>query len=71
MGLYRPDDSPTQNYLNMEQKFLQFATAINVRPTILDTLIWRQMKYAGSIVLKLLKKHENEKRGFSLSRSYY
>ena len=59
MGLYCNGESPAKHYFKMEQRFLQFAAAIDVNATILDTLIWRQMKYAGNIVLELIKKREN------------
>lgn len=59
MGLYRRDELPAKHYFKMEQRFLQFAVAIDVKPAILDTLIWRQMKDAGNIVLELIKKREN------------
>lgn len=55
MGLYRQDESPGKHYLTMEQRFLDFAARIDVRPSILDALIWRQMKDAGRVALHPLK----------------
>jgi thermostable 8-oxoguanine DNA glycosylase len=56
MGLYRPDESPSKHYFRMEQKFLAFASSISVKASILDALIWRQMKGAGNMVLDLIKR---------------
>jgi N-glycosylase/DNA lyase len=56
MGLYGIGELPTRHYFDMERKFLAFANRINVKASILDALIWRQMKDAGNIVLQLMKK---------------
>jgi N-glycosylase/DNA lyase len=56
MGLYDDRQSPSRNYFDMESKFLDFAHRIDVRPSRLDALIWRQMKDAGSIALEVLKR---------------
>ncbi len=49
IGLYDKNDSVEKDYLSMEKKFINFANAIGVRPAILDTLIWRQMKDTGHL----------------------
>lgn len=43
-GFFTDKLSAERNYYEMEEKFLEFAHALKVRPAILDTLIWRQMK---------------------------
>lgn len=43
-GFFTEDLCVEKNYYEMEDRFLQFANALGVRPAILDTLIWRQMK---------------------------
>lgn len=55
MGLYHSGEAPAKNYFNMEQKFLALSRAIDVRASVLDALIWRQMKDAGNIPLDLIK----------------
>src|SRR5262249_41598769 len=55
MGLYQADESPLKDYFKMEQKFLSFAGAISVKANVLDAIIWRQMKDAGSMALSLIK----------------
>jgi N-glycosylase/DNA lyase len=56
MGLYDLKESPARNYFGMESKFLDFARRIQVKASMLDALIWQQMKDAGSIALDLVKK---------------
>lgn len=56
IGLYSAADSPSKNYLSMEDRFLNFAQKINVKASQLDALIWRQMKNAGNMALRLLEK---------------
>lgn len=55
IGLYSATDSPSKNYLNMEEKFLAFAQIISVKASQLDALIWREMKNSGSMALRSLK----------------
>jgi thermostable 8-oxoguanine DNA glycosylase len=56
MGLYDLKESPAKNYFAMESKFLNFAERIQVKASVLDALIWQQMKDAGSIALELVRK---------------
>lgn len=55
MGLFKKDESPARHYFRMEEKFLTFANNIEVRASLLDALMWRQMKDAGSMIFKLLR----------------
>jgi len=48
-------ESPARHYFLMEEKFLAFANNIEVRASLLDALMWRQMKDAGSMIFKLLR----------------
>ena len=50
VGLYGVDDCVEKGYLCMEDRFLKFARALQVRPAILDTLMWRQMKESGYLL---------------------
>ena len=56
MRLYDDRESPARDYFGMERKFLDFAARINVKASILDALIWRQMKDAGNMALDLVKR---------------
>lgn len=53
---YQKRDSPAKNYLMMESKFLDFANAVQIKASQLDSLIWREMKFAGSIALRILNR---------------
>lgn len=47
MGLFRAGESPTRHYPRLEGRFLAFAASVNVRPAILDNLIWQTMRKLG------------------------
>ena len=47
VGFFYKSDSVTKNYFDMELKFLDFAKGLGVRPSILDNLIWQQMREVG------------------------
>jgi len=49
-GFYSKNDRVERDYARMEERFLQFAQAIGARPSILDAIIWFQMKQAGRLV---------------------
>jgi thermostable 8-oxoguanine DNA glycosylase len=55
VGLFSPSERPSASYLSMEERFLAFARAIEVRPSVLDALIWRQMRSARRLVARLLQ----------------
>ena len=55
MSLYHPKHTPAKDYIEMEDKFLDFANKIEVRASQLDALIWQEMKTAGSMVLRLIR----------------
>ncbi|HEX8475386.1 MAG TPA: hypothetical protein VF666_15250 [Pyrinomonadaceae bacterium] len=65
MGLYKLDESPTKHYFQMEERFIEFARAINVPTSSLDAIIWRQMKNAGSLVFKALSQLDCHRITFS------
>lgn len=44
IGLFNNSEQVENNYFSMEFKFLRFAGAIGVRPSILDALMWSQMR---------------------------
>jgi N-glycosylase/DNA lyase len=49
LGLFSWADTPHRNYLAMESRFLDFAVALDVPASMLDAVIWREMRLAGSI----------------------
>lgn len=51
-GFFDKKLSVEKNYSEMEECFLRFAHAVGVRPAVLDTLIWRQMKDSTPLKLK-------------------
>jgi thermostable 8-oxoguanine DNA glycosylase len=52
IGFFDKSDSPIKSYFHMEAKFLDFARELGVRPSILDTLIWQQMREIGLALTK-------------------
>lgn len=56
MGLYNLKQSPAKEYFYMEDRFLAFANCLGVKASILDALIWRRMKDAGSFVFTLIER---------------
>jgi thermostable 8-oxoguanine DNA glycosylase len=56
MGLYKLGQSPSKEYFQMEDRFLAFANCIGVKASLLDALIWRRMKDAGGLALKLIER---------------
>jgi hypothetical protein len=46
----------------MEERFIRFAWAIGVRPSVLDALIWRDMKVAGHFAREILHHHQKKTR---------
>lgn len=58
MDLYETKLSPARDYLCMEERFLSLAHNIEVRPSELDALIWQEMRFAGNIVMRQIKRGE-------------
>lgn len=54
MGLYKTTDRVARDYLEMERRFLAFATAVGVPAADLDALIWQQMRAAPRTVAQFL-----------------
>lgn len=52
-GIFDNSFSVEKNYYQMEELFLKFACALGIKPAVLDTLIWRQMKDFGSAPSKV------------------
>jgi N-glycosylase/DNA lyase len=54
-GFFHPHYTLTRDYSYLEQCFLKFARAIDVKAAALDLLIWNQMKTINGIAIKILK----------------
>lgn len=59
-GLYSKQDNVQHDYLNMEERFLSFSRALQLRPAILDCLIWDEMRAAGSLPIDMLNVTEQQ-----------
>lgn len=46
-GFYSAKDRVQRDYLDMERRFLHFCRAVGGRPSIVDAIIWSQMRFAG------------------------
>jgi N-glycosylase/DNA lyase len=53
-GLFSLKSDVQRNYLDMEARFLEFSEKLQIRPAILDCLIWDEMRAAGSLPISLL-----------------
>jgi thermostable 8-oxoguanine DNA glycosylase len=47
IGLFDRRQTVPRDYDFMEARFLAFATALNVRPSLLDAVMWREMRELG------------------------
>ncbi len=50
LGLFSASWQPQRHYRRLESAFLAFAAALDVRPSVLDSLIWDYMRRLGPIV---------------------
>lgn len=67
IGLYQ-HQSPSADYLELEQLFLELAAQLNVRASVLDSTIWYQMKTWGKLAdtkngQREVRDHEWKRRG--------
>lgn len=54
-GIFRSRDQLSRDYFGMEERFLEFAQALGVRASLLDNLIWQQMRLCTATVLRMLQ----------------
>jgi N-glycosylase/DNA lyase len=47
IGLFAPHQNVQRDYEAMEARFLEFALAIDIRPSLLDAVMWRTMRKLG------------------------
>lgn len=59
MNIYDIKQNPIKDYVKMEENFLALANGIQVRASQLDSLIWQEMKSAGNMVLRHIRKSIN------------
>jgi thermostable 8-oxoguanine DNA glycosylase len=50
MNLFERDIRLPKDYERLERVFIEFAQAIGVRPSILDAIMWREVRSLGSLV---------------------
>lgn len=53
MGVFPADAKLPRDYDALEQRFLAFADGLDVHPSLLDVVIWREMRHLTRV--KLLK----------------
>ena len=61
-GLFKSTQHLGRDYLDMESRFLLFASKLGVRPSILDGLMWSEMRDSGDLVLRLLQERSMTNR---------
>ena len=47
MGLFAPKSDPARDYFKLEDRFLEFCTAINEPASLVDALMWDYMRRVG------------------------
>jgi thermostable 8-oxoguanine DNA glycosylase len=62
--LFPPEWKVERDYLRMEERFLQFCQALEVRPSVLDCLIWSRMRQSGQLPLRMLEEKQTATQGF-------
>jgi N-glycosylase/DNA lyase len=62
-GLFSAKNDVQRDYLSMEERFLLFCRELQLRPAILDCLIWDEMRAAGSLPIGLLNEAEHHHVG--------
>lgn len=50
IGVFQLEHTPAKNYLQMESRFLDFAHALDVRPAVLDNIMWETMRSEGAVL---------------------
>jgi N-glycosylase/DNA lyase len=58
-GLFSATDDVQRDYLSMEERFLLFSQKLQLRPAILDCLIWDEMRAAGPLPIDMLNAAEH------------
>lgn len=53
--LFQPEQKVETQYFSMESRYIEFCHSMNVRPAVLDCLIWDQMRTFGRFALDAIK----------------
>lgn len=56
-SLFADSERPQSAYFALEEKFLDFASALGTKASILDNLIWDYMRTLGKVALGAARKH--------------
>lgn len=56
-GFIRPDLDISRDYYEIEKSFINYCQEINVSPSIMDIIMWSNMKHTHSIALSLINNH--------------
>lgn len=57
-GIFSQNHVVSRHYDEMEERFLRFAHRIDVRPSILDAVMWRDMRKGGAFARDLVENME-------------
>lgn len=61
-GFFNKDHDVTKHYYHMEELYLDFAKAIGARASLLDAVIWKNMKILNQIAIKQLYPESSQKQ---------
>jgi thermostable 8-oxoguanine DNA glycosylase len=53
--LFKPEQKVEREYFEMEARYIELCRALQVRPAVLDCLIWDQMRTLGPVALDAVK----------------
>ena len=53
--LFKPEQKVEKHYFEMESKYIAMCLAMNVRPAVLDCLIWDQMRILGQFAINAVR----------------
>jgi N-glycosylase/DNA lyase len=54
-GVFSPEQTVVRDYQVLEEQLVRFATALNVRLALLDSLMWSEMRQMGSFAIFALR----------------
>jgi len=54
-GVFSPEQHPQRHYLTLESRFLAFARALPVRASVLDILMWRNLRLLNDLASELTR----------------
>ncbi len=51
-GIFEPTTAPSRQYFEMEEIFLEFSSVLGIQPSVLDHMIWNEMRKIGWLLDK-------------------